>query len=504
MKIKQILLFTFILAYHINFTQNRTIDSLKNLLKTQSTDTTRVKQLISLSTEYFKINDSASCFETLSKGKKISQSNNNKFYVAVLRKEAFYLRKLAHYKASIDTLLKVVTVCDKTNLNSLIGTYNDIGVTYRAVANFEFSIKYGLMAAKLCESEANLNNELRMNTYNSLANSYSAFGNVKKDTTNFAKAIYNYSKAKNYVNYNSNKPSEIKTIAMIENNLGVAMGYLGKISFNQNSFLEAVKFHERALQLRQKIADSSGIMESYSNLGVIYHDLAEFNKSIIYCRKALQNHKIAIDFSNKINYKENANLISNYVGEMLLQNDLTGKVTGINEIIELAEIVKLKANASGDLGLMRNASENLSSANEQKGDYKKALQFAREFIRLNDSLLNSENSKNIEELSAKYETDRKNKENELLKKETEAQSAKLEKQKTLNFVYIIGFIFIIIFIIMIYKNLSIAKKANKEISMQKNIVEEKQKEIIESINYARRIQQSLLPNQTYLKKHLRK
>jgi len=39
---------------------------------------------------------------------------------------------------------------------------------------------------------------------------------------------------------------------------------------------------------------------------------------------------------------------------------------------------------------------------------------------------------------------------------------------------------------------------NKEIELQKRLLEEKQKEIIDSITYAKRIQRSLLPTEKYI------
>jgi hypothetical protein len=42
------------------------------------------------------------------------------------------------------------------------------------------------------------------------------------------------------------------------------------------------------------------------------------------------------------------------------------------------------------------------------------------------------------------------------------------------------------------------QKAEKQLSEQKKLIEEKQKEILDSIRYARRIQRSLLPTEKYI------
>ena len=60
----------------------------------------------------------------------------------------------------------------------------------------------------------------------------------------------------------------------------------------------------------------------------------------------------------------------------------------------------------------------------------------------------------------------------------------------------------ILFVSILYSRIKKARrdliKKNEEIQLQKMIIEEKQKEIISSINYAKRIQQSILPTEKYL------
>ena len=65
----------------------------------------------------------------------------------------------------------------------------------------------------------------------------------------------------------------------------------------------------------------------------------------------------------------------------------------------------------------------------------------------------------------------------------------------------------IIFVSILYRRIKKARKdlikKNEEIQLQKMVIEEKQKEIIDSINYAKRIQQSLLPTEKYLERVLK-
>lgn len=58
------------------------------------------------------------------------------------------------------------------------------------------------------------------------------------------------------------------------------------------------------------------------------------------------------------------------------------------------------------------------------------------------------------------------------------------------------------FAVFAYRNFLQKKKANVKIIRQKNIIEEKQKEILDSIYYARRIQRSLMPTEAYIRRCL--
>lgn len=61
---------------------------------------------------------------------------------------------------------------------------------------------------------------------------------------------------------------------------------------------------------------------------------------------------------------------------------------------------------------------------------------------------------------------------------------------------------IAIIALVVYRSLSITKKQKEVIKQQKVMVEEKQKEILDSIHYARRIQMALLTSEKYIERKL--
>lgn len=97
---------------------------------------------------------------------------------------------------------------------------------------------------------------------------------------------------------------------------------------------------------------------------------------------------------------------------------------------------------------------------------------------------------------------KKDKEVELLQQQKKENQIALEQQRIfLSFAGVIVFI-TIAFSFFIFRSYKQKKKANELIAEQKAILEEKQKEILDSIHYAQRIQRAQLPTEKYIQKNL--
>jgi len=122
----------------------------------------------------------------------------------------------------------------------------------------------------------------------------------------------------------------------------------------------------------------------------------------------------------------------------------------------------------------------------------------------------------LTELALKYETEKKEKQISLLEKDKELNSTKLiakdaeisQTRQTLIYFVFAAVLFIVLIVFVIRANLQ-RKKANKllteqkaEIEKQKHSLEEKQKEILDSIIYAKRLQDAILPPDAFLDTNL--
>ena len=131
-------------------------------------------------------------------------------------------------------------------------------------------------------------------------------------------------------------------------------------------------------------------------------------------------------------------------------------------------------------------------------NYKKAIMYLEEMIENKDSL----DKLSAKEDLAKYETE---KEFEIKQKldslkhldEIRIQQAEIKTQKVIEGVLFVGILLVISFLVFVYKQLNNTKK-------QKDLIEEKQTEITDSINYAKKIQDAMMTSSVYLKETLPK
>ncbi|MBI4649323.1 MAG: SpoIIE family protein phosphatase [Bacteroidia bacterium] len=241
---------------------------------------------------------------------------------------------------------------------------------------------------------------------------------------------------------------------------------------------------------------------------------------------ALNYYSQAYDISYDDNYYEGMAYTLLNIGE--LYNDRKNKQKAIQHFenaLKLAE--KLE-----DKELIRSIYKDLSDAYATTSDFVKAYEYYKLYSDFMDELLADESSKKIAEMQNRYEIGKKEKEIELMEKQKEldnktieAQQAKNRKQQIIIVSSICGFLIVLVFSIIILRMFRQTRKANillkrqneeirqqkeeifiqrdeisaqrDKLSEQNSLLEEQKKEITDSINYAKRIQQAVLPTDEY-------
>lgn len=264
---------------------------------------------------------------------------------------------------------------------------------------------------------------------------------------------------------------------------------ISEVYASTGNFNKELEYQRKSLQIKERINDDYGLVYSYSNMAGL---MAKSNKK----DSALYYANAAITSSTKINNQEFLSSSYHALGEVYAQfNDYEMALKNYLMAIDIARRIK---NPKTEYNLLKVISE----AHIKLGNYKEATNTLEDFILLNDSLNNIENQKSFNELQTQYETDKKEKEISLLNER--------DKKRQVVIYSIIGLSLLLgLLSFVLFNRFRLKKRTateleirNKEISNQKHIIEEKQKEITDSIHYAKRIQNTLLAHKEFIDKYI--
>ena len=149
------------------------------------------------------------------------------------------------------------------------------------------------------------------------------------------------------------------------------------------------------------------------------------------------------------------------------------------------------------------AYKELSEVYGKMNEHKNRFENYKMYILYNDSISNEENTKKQTRTEMQYEFDKKEAKNKAeVEKREEIQKAEARKQRIILWSVISGLLLVVLFAGFIFRSLVQIKKKNILITEQKKKIEEKQKEILDSIHYAARIQRCILPTEKYISQNI--
>jgi hypothetical protein len=157
-----------------------------------------------------------------------------------------------------------------------------------------------------------------------------------------------------------------------------------------------------------------------------------------------------------------------------------------------------------DRSAIMSGAKRLSEAYEKTGDWKNALTMMHVYNENKDSLINEKNSSNMEEMQVLFKTSEKDREIDQLSGEKRLKDAELSRQRTIIFSSIGAGILILVLAFVLWNSNYSKRKANLELAKAYLKIENKNQQITDSINYSKRIQNTILPPIDLLSKNLKK
>ncbi|MBP7809039.1 MAG: tetratricopeptide repeat protein [Bacteroidia bacterium] len=384
-------------------------------------------------------------------------------------------KKQGNTEKAIEYHLKSLATKEKNNDKLGVGiSYNNLGSIYRDQGDLVSAVNCFSKALKLFESQKD---------NRQVANALINLGRVYQNQGDVNKALENYKKAKLLFEMIGERQSVASTLHFI----GLAYEDKGESEKVFKNYYEAKREYE-------KIGDLIGIGNSHIYMAEAYKRLGRQDSAIILLNKACDIFK---EGENKYSLTQ---AYSNLADIYFERDELLKAENYAKEALQIAETF-------GYPSLIRGPSYVLYRVYKKQSKIGPSLEMYEQFIKMRDSLDRIENKKGILKQQFKSEYDKKivadsiAQANERLIEQSRHEH-EIARQRLFTYGGGFGFVLMLVIAFISFRAFKNKQHANKEISQQKHIIEEKQKAIVDSINYAKRIQYTLLAHEDLLKGNL--
>lgn len=454
------------------------LDSLEAKLKDQSiADTERIKCLINVSW-LVRDKDSKRVVTLLDEARILSIRNKWEWGLAsALMNLGVYYDEHEVYDKALDYYNQSIEIYTRSNnLKGLGSAYLNLGSMYLSKGDYDNALDVNLKSLHIRE---------KLNDSYAIASSLGNIGSIYLELNKLDQALDYFNNA-----LALHEKTQTKTgMATMCNNIG-------NIYKARNKPEEALTYYEKALGYRNEIKDERGAGNALINMGSIYTDMKRVPESNECLGKAL------IIFS-KLGAKYQQGVIH---ANLSLNDAYSGnKSSAYEEIKEALDLI----NQTGMKGAVEEVLKMASQVYSVCGDYKQAYEFEKRFAELRDSLLNEKTGKQVAEMQTRFETEKKESQIRVQNVELAGKETQIRKQNIITGLVGLGLVLVAALAFFIFRSYSQKKKANEELHVaydliedKNKMVEEKNKEILDSIFYAQRIQGALLASEHLLKKNL--
>lgn len=504
------LAFVLCFAVFTCFSQNRIIDSLSTLLNKNSKDTNYVKLLLALSEEFYLFKPdtvipiSIQTINIIDKNLATADEKSKHAYLIAKAAAVNNIGVMHYFKGDIPLALeyynKSLKVSEETgDKKSIAHAIFSIAAIFDSQDSITKAIEYYNRSLKIQEE---------IDDKNGIASSLNCLGLIYKNQGNIPKALNYYDKA-----------LKLREQTGDRSGIAMALNYLANIYREQKDHAKALAYFERSLKMDMEIGSLLNAATTLNNIGLIHQEKGNYNKALEYYFKGLEMTKKVGQPKNEAYFLLNIGLVYNEVGdhEKALEycekslkiretisdkRGITSSLMGMGSVYLAQKKYQLASSYASralliakELGFpieIRNAEYVLYQSSAAKGDFVNAFEQYKQYIIYRDSVSNVNTRKASIKNQLKYEFEKKE---AVIKEQQEKERVIAEEkdrfQKIVIWSVAVGLLLVIIFAAFVFRSLKITRQ-------QKIVIEEKQKEILDSIRYAKRIQTSLLPTEKYI------
>jgi serine phosphatase RsbU (regulator of sigma subunit)/Tfp pilus assembly protein PilF len=356
-------------------------------------------------------------------------------------------------------------------LNIKAHALNNIGSIYYEKHDIPKALDYYFEGLKLREASGDVMG---------IAESLNNLGVLYKSQKNYDKAIENYKKSLELYIQANNGQGE-----------ATALGNIGGLYADENKNDIALVYFKRGLEVADSIGYKNKTATLLNYIGTIYEKEDNHEQDALkYCMRAL-------DIETEIGDKEGC------AGTLHVLAKIEQDINNNAKAIEYGTKALLLSQEIGSPQNIMNNAKLLYNVYNQQKKWKDALDMHVLYTATYDSINAQEKNKETLQKTFQFEYERKAAQlkTEQEKKDIIAQADSKRQTIALLLVLIVALAAGII-AILVFRSLRITRKQKVIIEEQKSLVEQKNKDILDSIAYAKRLQEAILPPLNELKQIL--
>jgi signal transduction histidine kinase len=432
--------------------QQKKIDSLQNLLSShQKEDSERIKLLLSIAKSYLYV-DTSKVSKYLAEALVISEKHKLILsHIETLENLAYFqIHIKGQHRDAINSYQKAIVLCDKLTgvedkiANCLYG----IGFEYYVIGDYDKAMIYAVKTINL----KNTNNNLV-----DIANANDLIGLIYTIQKEPQKAIVHQEKALEIAQKTQNLPC----LSAILNNLGASY-------VNLKLYNKALSIYQKSMNIYEQMQDSIGMTYPIHNIGDVYLQMKNYKKALPYFLLSMRVYgQSGSNLDAALDYTKSATCYL-YLG------DIKKAEKYILRSLEMAT-------SNQEFNSVMEAYFLIAKIDSVKQNYMLSLKHYQKARQLQDSLFGKEKYKELARLQTLYDVEKKEKENELLKKEQQIKDVentkKLTTQKYALALVALALLSALTVVFFVYRGQQRERKAKNLIIKQKQELEQSKEEI---------------------------
>ena len=390
-----------------------------------------------------------------------------------------------NYKNALNSFSEALEVGkSQGDTAKIVASEMNVGSIFYVLNNYDKALQHYLETAKIMEA----NSDERIDGL------YGNIGMVYNDLNDLEKAEFYLKRSLTLTEkYSKDVKDQIKSL----NVLGMVYRKRGLYKKSEETFLKALKFSDKDAKYNRDRADI------HSNLAELYKETNDLDQQKHHILKSINLYIKTNNYSDVI-YSKKA--LADYYFDKGKIKEATAEIREALSLFDTTDV-----NISLEQGLYSSYARIMYAQKQYKDAYDK-LEMG---YNLSDTLFDLMKVEQAAQLETKYfyqqkmkldsiqRAEERKKEALRIKKEKAESETALAQQKLYSLLGVGGSFSLLIIAFILLKAYRNKNKSNVLISAQKKQIETKQNEILDSIQYAKRIQTAILPSENLVKTYLK-